>query len=362
MNLLALDQFSEMGGAQQCLLDLLPAIRERGWTALIGMPGAGEMFARVRALGFEAEPIECGPYESGSKTAVDWWRFASGTPRLVQQIRRLSAGVELIYLNGPRLMPAAALSGMTAPVLFHAHSFVARGPQRKLVGASLRKTNVRVVGQSRFVAEPWKEYVGAERVSVIYNGVAGPGLAIERPARASPRVGCIGRIAPEKGQMEFIKAAGFIHRAVPECGFSIYGAAMFGAAHYEARVRSAAEGLPVDFAGWVDDVYAAMSCLDVLLVPSAAAEGTTRVVLEAFAAGLPVVAFGSGGIPEVVEHGVNGLLVNSAEEMGHAAVRLLREDRSAMARAARETWKRRFQLQRWRQEMLEAMEKAAERR
>ena len=357
MKLLVLDQFSEMGGAQQCLLDLLPAIRERGWTALIGMPGGGEMFERARGLGFEAEAIECGPYESGRKSVVDWGRFATRTPLLVQQIRKLGAraGAELLYVNGPRVLPAAALAGLDCRIVFHTHSFVKRGPARRLAGMALRKLNARLVGQSRFVTEPWKEYVDAGRIDVIYNGVAGPERPIERPTRPAPHVGCIGRIAPEKGQMEFVKAAALIHRALPQCRFAIYGAAMFGGAQYESRVRSAAASLPVDFAGWVDDVYDAMTCLDVLLVPSAAAEGTTRVILEAFAAGLPVVAFGSGGIPEVVEHGVNGMLVNSVEEMAEAAVRLLKGDGPTIGRAARETWERRFRVERWREELLRVL-------
>ena len=104
MRLLLLDQFSELGGAQQCLLDLLPAIAVRGWKALIGMPGAGEMFARVRELGFGVETISCGPYESGPKSARDMARFAVDTPRLAAQIRRLEhcAGVDCRIADSSR--------------------------------------------------------------------------------------------------------------------------------------------------------------------------------------------------------------------------------------------------------------------
>ena len=141
---------------------------------------------------------------------------------------------------------------------------------------------------------------------------------------------------------------------MPACPFVIYGSALFGESGYESRVRAAASGLSVQFAGWVDDVYSAMSCLDVLLVPSAAIEGTTRVVLEAFAAGLPVIAYRSGGIKEVIEHGVNGLLVDSAEEMANECIELLRDPdrRAAIAGAARKTWQRGFTLARYQEEML----------
>ena len=74
MRLLLLDQFSDPGGAQQVLLELLPAIRERGWKALVGLPGEGELFARVRALGFETARIDCGPYHVGQEIGGGSWR------------------------------------------------------------------------------------------------------------------------------------------------------------------------------------------------------------------------------------------------------------------------------------------------
>jgi glycosyltransferase involved in cell wall biosynthesis len=360
MNLLVLDQFSDLGGAQQVLLELLPAMRDAGWRALIGLPGDGALFERVRGLGFEAERIECGPYTSGRKSAADLGRFLLGTPRLAAQIRRLAERVDagLVYVNGPRLLPAVAMAGVGRPVLFHAHSYLGPGAVRRLAGASLRRMDAWVVGQCEFVATPWRTFVRPERVAVIYNGVAGTADVGSRVG--TPLVGCIGRIAPEKGQREFVAAAARIRRAIPECRFAIYGAALFGegaAERYEAQVRADAAGLPVEFVGWVDDIAECMAKLDLLLVPSTGYEATTRVILEAFAAGVPVIAFASGGIPEVVEDGVNGVLVKNAEEMAGRAIELLRGDRGAvMARAARESWERRFTLGRFREEMLRRME------
>src|SRR5262249_23143821 len=144
-------------------------------------------------------------------------------------------------------------------------------------------------------------FVGNDRITVIYNGVAGPKEFARRPPHSPPRVGCIGRIAAEKGQLEFVENAAVGHRALPPCRFLVRGAGLLRSPDYEARGRDAAAELPVEFPGWTDDVYAAMQSLDLLLVPSTKVEATTRVILEAFAAGLPVIAFGVGGIPEVVE-------------------------------------------------------------
>ena len=369
MNLLLLDQYSDPGGAQQCLLEELPAIRDRGWRALVGLPGEGELFARIAALGFPVERIECGPYASTRKSLADGARFFKGTPRLVAQIRRMArqAAAELVYVNGPRLLPAVSLAGLRVPILFHAHRELASGLNRRLAGAALRRTGAHVVANCRLLAEIWEPYAGRERVSVVYNGVAGPAMLRSRRG-GEAAVGCIGRIAPEKGQREFMAAASAIHRAVPACRFVVYGAPLFddlASMRYEGEVRAAAAGLPVEFAGWTADVYGALANLDLLLVPSLAYEATTRVILEAFATGVPVIAFPSGAITEVVRDGVDGLLAGSTEEMARMAIDLLTGEHSrlqAFSRAARESWCRRFTLERYRSQMLEAIERTVDKR
>jgi glycosyltransferase involved in cell wall biosynthesis len=362
MKLLLLDQFSDPGGAQQGLLDLLPAIRERGWDAVVGLPGEGELFRSVRELGFAVERIECGPYASGRKSAADVARFLRGTPRLARHIAAMAEGADVVYINGPRLLPAASLAGLRAPVVFHSHSFLPAGVMRQIAGGSLRRMGGTVIANCEFVAAAWRKYAD---VQVIYNGVGGPGAGpITRSA--APRVACVGRIAPEKGQVEFVEAAQVIHRFRPDCRFTIYGAALFaeaGAEQYEREVRAHMSGLSIEFPGWVDDVYEALAATTILLVPSTLAEATTRVILEGYAAGVPVIAFASGGIREVVEDGRTGFLARSVDEMAQRAVELLNDParREAMSANARESWERRFTLERYRRDVLTALETARRR-
>ncbi len=358
MKVLVLDQFSEPGGAQQALLDLLPAFREYGWDAVVGMPGEGGCFDRVRELGCEAVRIDCGPYRAGRKSVADVARFVTDTPRLARHIGRLASGADLVYLNGPRLLPATLRAQVKAPVLFHAHSYLAPGPTRRLAGYCLRRLEAQVVASCRFVGKQWKEH----RVSVVYNGVAAAPAAESNRASSTGRgcrVGCIGRIAPEKGQLAFLAAAARIRCELSDCRFLIYGAPLFSAPGYEANVRSAARGLPVEFRGWTTDIYAALAELDLLLVPSAAHDATPRVILEAFAAGVPVVAFASGGIPELIADGRDGLLAHSVEEMARISVRMLTTDRESISRAARETWSRRFTLEIYRREVMSVLNRMA---
>jgi glycosyltransferase involved in cell wall biosynthesis len=249
-------------------------------------------------------------------------------------------------------------------------------------GFCLRRVKAWVIAACSFVAEPWRRYIRPERLSVIYSGVAGPPAVSMRPGvgppraepqragpqsagtqRAGPqRVGCLGRIAPEKGQREFLAAAAIIHRAVPGCRFAIYGAPLFSGAQYAGEVRAAATGLPVEFAGWVQDVYPVLAELDLVLVPSAGHEATTRVIPEAFAAGVPVVAFRSGGIPELFDQGRGGWLAANPEEMARMAIEFLTAKpavRAEASAAARENWRRSFTLQRYHRELLDRLESIA---
>ena len=367
MKLLLLDQFSELGGAQQMLLDLLGAIQDRGWQAALAAGGRGALMDRAGALGCEAISIQCGPYASGQKSLADLGRFTAELVPLARQIRRLADRFEpnLIYVNGPRLLPATALARCGRPVLFHAHINISQGPARFLAGAALKPLQAHVVAVCRMVADSWRPFVSDERMQVIYNGVAGPALNASKKRTGGPRIGCIGRIAPEKGQLEFLASAGQIHRRLPECRFVVCGAPLFSDAAsvaYEQKAREAASGLPVEFSGWVTDVYDVMKDLDLLLVPSMWAEPNPRVILEAFAAGVPVIAFSVGGIPEIVEHGRNGFLCRDRAEMARLAVELLEGDPMrlcAVSQAARECWLARFTQQRWRQQILDAVERTA---
>src|SRR5205814_1626691 len=187
-------------------------------------------------------------------------RFAWELPGLARQIRKLSA--DIVYVNGPRLLPAAGFA--RAPLVFHCHSYLGKGYAAALAGASLSRATV--IGSCGFVLEPLRPLVGSERMTVVYNGIE-KSLGAARTSASVPRIGVIGRIAPEKGQLTFVQAA----QLLPKWQFVICGAPLFGdpaAARYFDRVRESATGLPIEFLGWRDDVGVVLSELDLLVVPS----------------------------------------------------------------------------------------------
>lgn len=366
MNILCLDQFGELGGAQRCLVDLIPAMSGRGWSVHLAVPH-GPLAEQAAECNVTVDPIECGPYSSGRKTLADMARFAAETPRLAREIRTLVAryDADLIYVNGPRLLPAVALAARKVPrVFFHAHNRL-RGPSRRLAGRSLATVRAAVVASCHFVAQSLVRYAGHRGVRVVYNGVRQVPLRDRVRNGEEFRIGTIGRIAPEKGQAEFLRAARILHGMAPQCRFLICGAPLFSnpeAMRYCAELEELAEDLPVEFAGWTEDVDGVLATLDLLVVPSAPFEATPRVILEAFAAGVPVLSFDSGGIPEIVEYGVTGFVADNRSPRGLAfGMRALLQEPHRLREAAEQARARAsttFTLERYRAQIIETIEAA----
>jgi glycosyltransferase involved in cell wall biosynthesis len=230
--------------------------------------------------------------------------------------------------------------------------------QARVAGASLGWSRAFAIPCSQFVARAVRRWVPADRMRVVYNGVRSGPVAASR-GTASPRIGFVGRIAPEKGVLAFLSAARLLLSEHPGCQFSICGAGLFGDTSYEEDVRAAAAGLPVEFLGWREDAGSVMASMDILAVPSSAAEAGTRVILEAGAAGIPVVAYRAGGIPELVQSEITGLLVEASPAALAAGCSTLLSDagkREAMGRAARIQWSERFTTERYQVEMIAALE------
>lgn len=363
-NLLFLDQFNQLGGAQRCLLDLLPAFVSAGYQTHLAIPGNGPLSDGARRHGVEVHTIPCGPYASGQKSWADALHFGIDFPRQALRIASLVSRhrIDLIYVNGPRFLPAAAIAARGRPVVFHAHSIVAQQSTARLTRWALRSAKATVIAVCGFALKPLADCLDAGRSQVIYNGVAPLDCVPRYRREADPwRIGVIGRIAPEKGQLEFVQAARLV-LARRSCEFVVCGDTLFSDPQYRRRVAQEAQGLPIEFTGWRDDIRDVLSTLDLVVVPSGAVEATTRVILEAFSAGIPVVAFRSGGISEILEDGVTGVLSSpTAQDLAAKLLELFSDGGGSLGRIsqrARAAFATRFSLDRYRAEVLDVVGRA----
>jgi glycosyltransferase involved in cell wall biosynthesis len=355
---LFLDQFSERGGAQIGLREILDEAVRRGWQAMAMLPGGGPLHGDCADRGIPSYELPIPFYANGRKTAWDILRYPADCLRAANAVRAAvqQFAPDLIYVNGPRPLPAAILGAGNTSVVFHAHSSLDRRYTRAIARWCVRRGRMRVIAISEFVARP---FPGA---AIVYNGVRDHGFQ-PRPLPSGPRtIGILGRISQEKGQLDFVETARRLWLDLPELRCAIFGAALFADAGYEQKVRATAAGLPIDFHGWTDKVGEALHAIDVLVVPSGPAEGATRVIMEAFSAGTPVVAYASGGIPELVRHGETGLLSGArTPESLAASIHLLLSDPDLMTRLSangRREWEQRFRLERCQRELADLIAEA----
>lgn len=369
MNILFLDQFTTLGGGQRSLVDLLPHMRARGWNARVALPGAGTFARVIEEGGFPVHFIPCRQYTPARKSAIDCLRYGFELRRMTRVVSALveSHRTGLLYVNGPRLLPVAAWISRkrSIPLIYHCHHRLLQPVAIRLAAEALRWSHGRVIACCRFAGEPFRASVPEGRFHVIYNGVPAPSWSRRPRDPVQPwNIGVIGRVEPEKGQLEFVAAARILSSELSNCRFLVAGAPLFSGPEYMEKVREASLGLPVQFLGWQEDAGAAFSQLDLLVVPSADIDSTPRVIVEALAGGLPVVAFPSGGIPEIVEDRTTGFLAKARSAAALAGrirsvlsmgLRPLRE----VSERGQAAWEERYTLERFQEAVGDVIETAS---
>lgn len=125
-------------------------------------------------------------------------------------------------------------------------------------------------------------------------------------------IGCIGRLAAEKGQSDLIEIFNKLTLLYPDTVLCLAGSG-----EDEKKLKSLAEKLnikdKVRFLGFINNTAEFMALLDIFILPSRN-EPFGLVILEAMAQGVPVIARKAGGVPEIVEDKKNGFLFSTDEE------------------------------------------------
>jgi glycosyltransferase involved in cell wall biosynthesis len=246
--------------------------------------------------------------------------------------------VDLIHVNsyvpGNYARLAAAL--MQVPIVIdHWHGFTRFNLKRRLICRFLGRFTDLSIAVSRGVRDYLIRQGGVNpaKVRVVANGVdfaaieaARPGPVVRRELGLPedvPVIGLVGRLDHwGKGHQELFSAMAQIRER------HLVHALIVGGGRREAEVRQLAESLglggEVHFLGQRRDVPDLLNAMDIFVLPSYS-EGVSLALLEAMAAGLPVIATRVGGLPEVVTDGENGLLIppRDAEALAGALERLL---------------------------------------
>ena len=210
-----------------------------------------------------------------------------------------------------------------------------------------------------------KAKVPGDKLKVVYNAVSYSDTANKVGADWTERfldeldgspakfVVTAGRLSPEKGHRFLIEAVKILGEKTQDTYFLFCGD---GPLANELKRQSHRLGVDSKciFLGFRRDLPAIFAKMDFLVLPSLS-EGLPNVILEAFAQAKPVVATAVGGVPEVVDQGINGLLVppGHPEKLAAAIEKLIQsvDLRKRMGKAAYNKVKRNFSLEKQKEAM-----------
>jgi glycosyltransferase involved in cell wall biosynthesis len=248
--------------------------------------------------------------------------------------RRVDAVHVNSYVPGNYVRLAGAL--MQVPVVMdHWHGFTRFSRKRRLICRALGRFTDLSLAVSRGVKDYLVVELGLDpaKIRVVPNGVdlaaldaARPGPEVRRELglpEGVPVIGLVGRLDHwGKGHKELFAAVASLREHYPVCALIVGG----GRRLEEVKTLAASLGLAdtVHFLGQRRDIPDLLNATDIFVLPSYS-EGVSLALLEAMAAGLPVIATAVGGLPEVVEDGETGLLIppKDAAALAGALARLL---------------------------------------
>lgn len=214
-----------------------------------------------------------------------------------------------------------------------------------------------VIVSSNIIARHMLEDFGVpfERIRFIPRGVDISKFRFTPPSQRHNKVhtiGIIGRITPIKGHTFFIRAVAKAVKTLPNVKAVVVGQPPEGKEGYLKQLKSLAERFgiseSVEFLGPKENIAEILSNMDALVMPSIGHEAFGRVVIEAQAAGVPVVATRMGGLTDIIEDRTNGLLVApwNVKQLADAIIDVLKDSNLAekLANKARENVQQKFTL------------------
>jgi len=326
-------------GAPLCLFDIIKNLDRNKYKPVFMCPARGPLCEELAGIGVEVHTF-------GTFNLIFLLRFMRK-----EKISLVHANTLYSYCGAI----AGRLSGI--PVLWHVHE----DPRTNLEFRFLIKIAPLLSTKIIVVSRAMKEATGlGEICSVVYNGVdleafkPQPGDVFRQRFRADVIVCQVGSMEPRKGTEFFVRSAPMVLEKFPGAKFLLQGVSPPHQRHYLQKMKNLVQKLGIEkqviFIGQVGDIREILNSLDVVVLASLR-EPLGRVLLEAMACGKPVVATRVGGIPEVVEDGITGILVPPADPLAlaNAIINILsdREMAKKMGMEGRKRVEEEFSIERY---------------
>jgi len=333
----------DVGGLERVVFDLVRhSDRTRFAPRVVCLEGVGAWSGRFAELGI---PVDCVARSRGGT--------AGRILRLARHLHEVGADVVHTHNVKPHLHGALAAALARVPVILstkHGRNFPTR-PLGRMANRFACRLCTNLVGVSADCAAIWHdiERAGREKVSIVTNGVDLAAFPFSpRPLDGPPRAVSVARLSSVKDPVTLLVAARRVLDLEPGFRLDLVGDGPLRSEVEQSIVRLRL-GDAVRMHGAIDDVRPVLSGASFFVLASTS-EGISLTLLEAMAAGLPVVATRVGGSPEVVDQGVTGVLVpaRAPDALADAMLWMLRQPgpRERMGRLARRRVEARFDVRR----------------
>jgi len=321
--ILLLITLAETGGAQTYVATLVRALVDRS-ELTVAAHGHGPVRTTADEAGADFIPLR------HVRRPISVWRDLLGLLELVILIRRVRP--HIVHASSSKVGVLGRIAAWLARVpirIFTVHGWAfaaARGPGSTVYRWSERlvrplTTATVCVSESERAAGIAARSCDRATTVVIPNAIDAAGRPVAHPGTDPPRIVAVGRLQAPKDPLSLVHAVAKL-RGRPFQALIVGNGPDRPVVEAELRRLGLAEA--VDLAGERDDVAEILATSHVFVL-SSRSEASPISVLEAMAAGLPVVASRVGGLPELVVEGETGLLVapGNPEELATALARLL---------------------------------------
>jgi len=301
-----------VGGGELSFLDLVVGVRDLDIEPVAFVPAGGEIEARLGAEGVEVHVLPC--------PAIRLWRvgtFLRARSEFLAKFRELA--LDLVHANGARCMLYAGFAARRVgiPCVWHVRVL----DRDRLLDRIRARYASAVIVNSHAVQQSLAACVGAgSRIEMIYNGFRISDYRDAKPldlrnafgVPPGPVVVCASRLIEEKGIHDLVEACAIVTGRGTDFSLVLTGDPVAAEPGYVAELKKVVDGhglTNVLFVGWRDDVSSIMKSADAVVLASRQ-EAFGRVVVEAWACGVPLVATRAGGPGELVRDGVDGILAD----------------------------------------------------
>lgn len=336
----------DFGGAQLSVVNICVALRRRGLDVRVAHSSAGGrrfcdselLFQKLREGGV---PLYDAPR---MRRGVNPFYDLLALGQLRRLIREVRPEVVHTHMSKAGVLGRLAASLEQTPCVIHSvrgWSFYSGGSglrRRAFIALerfSARRTDKMLAVSPRQIADGLEAGIGSPGDYLVvrsgidlgqFRAAVGDADATRRDLcipPGPPVVGTVMALVEQKAPLDFVAAAAEVLRAQPDAHFLVVGDGPLRGQMREA-VKEKGVGESIHLVGHSADVPRLLGAMDVFLLTSRW-EGTPRVILEAMAAGVPVVATDVGGVGEIVEHEQSGLLAapGDVEALGRHVVSLL---------------------------------------